>query len=104
MLDIPPDRVIIERICEIAQVHYLDDNLGLILEDIISELFYSHQDLICRLRNNHIDRAIFKFTQAKEKRRIWNTKQYLKACVLSAIKECDYDALSLYDYEDADLE
>lgn len=95
----PTDQEYIEKIFEVSGTCYFDDRLKLIIEEVIKELFYSHhQDLICNLRSNHISRAIFKYSQAKEKSRIWNTKQYFKSCIVSAIKETELDELDPIDY------
>ena len=72
---------------------YFNDDLKDILECIIRELYYSKKHLILKLRLKHIDRAIYKFRQAKEKTLIHNTKQYFKACILSAILETGLDEL-----------
>lgn len=99
----PVDQAYIEKICEISGTCYFKDNMRLILEEVIKELFYSHhQDLVCNLRLKHIDRAIFKYRQAKEKKQIRNTKQYFKSCIVSAIKETDLDELDPEDYIDSD--
>lgn len=78
---------------ELSGVYLFNDGIkGLIIE-VINELYAANCDLIFRLRLNHIDRAIFKFRQAKEKRCIRNTKQYFKACIISAINETEIDEL-----------
>ena len=103
MSDRPTDQAYIEKIYEVSGTCYFDDSIRLILEEVIKELFYSHhQDLICTLRPNHIDRAIYKYREAKEKNRIWNTKQYFKSCVVSAIKETELDALAPIDFVNSD--
>jgi hypothetical protein len=81
------------KIYEMSGTRYFSDDIRYILEDVIKELYYSHGRLMLKLRLNHIDRAIFKYRQAKEKKRIWNAKQYFKACLLSAIKEASLDEL-----------
>jgi hypothetical protein len=93
MTDRPTDRFLIEKLYDVCGVNYYYDELRLILEDVIKELYFSNQELIFKLRLNHIDRAIFKYRQAKEKRHIWNTKQYFKACIKSAILETGLDQL-----------
>ncbi len=99
MTDKPTDRAYIEKIYEVSGTFYFDDSIRLILEEVIKELFYSHhQDLICNLQPNHISRAIFKYREAKEKNYIWNTKQYFKSCIVSAIKESELDDLAPIDY------
>lgn len=98
MTDKPADQAYIEKIYEVSGTCYFGDTIRLVLEEVIKELFYSHhQDLICNLRSNHISRAIFKYRQAKEKSRIWNTKQYFKSCIVSAIKESELDELEPID-------
>jgi len=93
MLEIPTDQSLIEKLYEISGVIYFNDDLRFILESVIRELYHSHQEQILKLRINHIDRAIWKFTQAKERRPIHNTKQYFKACILSAILETGLEEL-----------
>ncbi len=60
----------IEKIYSLASVDYFNDDLRTIIKDVINELYYSDTELVFRLRLNHIDRALFKFRQAKEKNRI----------------------------------
>lgn len=93
MLEIPTDQSLIEKLFEVSGVICFNDDLRFILESVIKELYYSHQEQVLKLRINHIDRAIWKFTHAKEKRTIHNTKQYFKACILSAILETGLDEL-----------
>lgn len=93
MLEIPTDQSLIEKLNEVAGVIYFNDDFRFLLESVIKELYYTNQEQILKLRINHIDRAIWKFTQAKEKRPIHNTKQYFKACILSAILETGLDEL-----------
>ncbi len=90
---------LIEKIYEESGVIYFNDDLRDILECIIRELYYSNQHLILKLRLNHIDRAVYKFRKAKEKRLIHNTKQYFKACILSAILETGLDELESVDQQ-----
>jgi len=103
MIERLADQEYIEKLCDVCRVGYFDDSMRLILEDVIKELFYSkHQNLICNLRPKHMERAIFKYTLAKEKTYIGNTKQYFKACVVSAIKEIGLDELEPLEFEDGD--
>jgi len=67
-----------------------DDVRGLVM-DAITELHHSNAESISRLHAIHIDRAIYKYHQASEKRIIWNTLQYFKACIMSALKEYGID-------------
>lgn len=95
MTDIPTDKYYIDKIYEVSGVDYFNDALQPILRVIIRELYYYNQALAFKLRINHIDRAIYKYRQAKGNNRIWNTKQYFKACIISAIHECGLDELEL---------
>lgn len=90
-------QLIIDKLFDASGVAYFDNDLRPILEDVIKELFCSHGELVFRLRLNHIDRALFKFRQAKEKRHIRNTRQYFKACIISAIQETALDDLEPID-------
>ena len=85
----------INKIYNVSGVVYFNDDLRPFLEDVIKELYYSHGELVFRLRLNHIDRAIFKYRQARENNYIRNTKQYFKACIISSIKETALDDLDL---------
>lgn len=103
MTDRPTDQYYIEKIFEVSGTCYYEDNMRLIIEKVIEELFYSqHQEVICNLRPYHISRAVFKFREAKGKTYVRNTKQYFKACILSAIKEMELDNLEplVYEWED----
>ena len=91
------DESFIKSIYISSGVKYFNDDLRYFLEDVIEELCCSNQELMSKLRLNHIDRAIFKYRQAKEKRRIHNTKQYFKACIISALLETGLDELEPID-------
>jgi len=85
------DRFVLKNIYKSSGVYYFNDDFRYILEEVIKELYYSHKNLTLKLNLKHIDRAIFKYKQAKEQRQIWNSKKYFKACILSAIKEAALD-------------
>lgn len=68
-------------------VYLFNDDLRPLIEDTIRDFYNSGDDDIDLLQLCHIDRAIFKFREASEKRVIFNTKNYFKACLKSAIKE-----------------
>jgi hypothetical protein len=93
MTDRLTDQLFIEKLYDVCGVDYYNDELILILKNVIKELYFSNQELTLRLRIEHIDRAILKYKDAKGKRRIWNTKQYFKACIKSAILETGLDHL-----------
>lgn len=93
MTDRLTDQAFVQKIYESSGVQYYHDDLRNILKNIIEELCYSHQHLMPKLRLNHIDRALFKYTQAKDKTVIRNTKQYLKACIVSAVYEFPLEEL-----------
>lgn len=94
MTDRPTDILLIEKLYEVCGVNYFYDDLRPILQDVIKELYFSNRGLALKLRLEHIDRAIFKYRQSTEKRQIWNTKQYFKACIKSAILEISLDQLN----------
>jgi hypothetical protein len=93
LTNIPASQFIIDKIYDASGVDYFNNDFRPILQDVINELYYSHGELIFQLRLNHIDRAIFKFRQAKQNNFIHNTKQYFKACIVSAIRETALDNL-----------
>lgn len=97
MMDRQTDQSFIQNICENSGIYYYNDNLKGALENIIKELCCSHKHLMSKLRIHHIDRAVFKYNQAKEKRTIHNTKQYLKACIVSAVYESSMDEMEPID-------
>ena len=97
MTDRLADKLLIQKIYENSGVGYFNDDVRFILEEIIKELYYSNQALMFKLRLNHIDRAVFKYREAKRKKYIYNTKQYFKACIVSAIRETGLDDLELID-------
>ena len=97
MTDRPTDEYLINKLYDVSGVYYYFDHFQDILKCVIKELYYYDCDTILKLRSKHIDRAIYKFTVAKEKRPIHNTKQYFKACLLSAISEMGLDELDVSD-------
>jgi len=98
MTDRLTDEFFIKNIYESSEIRYFNNDLRNILEDVIKELCYSHRKLMLKLRLNHIDRAIFKYRQAKETSCIRNTKQYFKACIISAVQETCLDELEPIEY------
>jgi hypothetical protein len=87
----------IENIFETSMVDYFDDSIRNFLKSVIEDIYYSHKALSFKLRLNHIDRAIFKFNQAKSKKYIYNTKRYFASCLISAIYETDFEELESID-------
>ena len=85
------DEATLKNIYESCGLIYYYDDLQGILKDVIKELCRSDMALMYKLRINHIDRAIAKYVQAKEKVCINNTKQYFKACIKSAVQESFLD-------------
>jgi hypothetical protein len=83
----------IKKIYEQSGVNYFYDNLQLLLKELIKELYCLNPALAFRLRLEHIDRALFKFRQAYESGTIRNTRQYLKACIKSAVLETAFENL-----------
>ena len=80
---------------DLAGVDHFNEDFKTLIKKIVTELYYENCSSIHRLRINHIDRAISKYRQANAKRPIWNTKQYFKACIISAINELSYDELEI---------
>jgi len=83
----------IEMIYEQSGVNYFYDDLQPLLKELIKEIYFSNAILVFRLELAHIDRALFKFRQATESKTIRNTRQYLKACIKSAILETTFENL-----------
>jgi hypothetical protein len=92
------DEFFIKNIYKSSGVSYFNNDLRGFLENAIKELCYSNRELMLKLRLNHIDRAIFKYKQAKETRCIRNSKQYFKACIVSAVQETCLDELESIEY------
>ncbi|TYQ17866.1 UNVERIFIED_CONTAM: hypothetical protein Cloal_0241 [Acetivibrio alkalicellulosi] len=61
------ETIIIENIFNNSGIAYFNDNLKPLLENIIKELYFSDREVVLLLKLCHIDRALFKFKQAKEK-------------------------------------
>jgi len=93
MNDRQTDMTFFNSVYETSGIDYFSDDLREILSQTIKELCKTQKELMLRLRIEHIDRAIAKYIYAKERRKIWNTKQYFKACILSAIRELDLDEI-----------
>lgn len=85
------DKHYIEMVYEQSGVNYFYDDLQLLLKELIKELYFFNPTLAFRLRLAHIDRALFKFRQASKSKTIRNTRQYLKACIKSAIFETAFE-------------
>lgn len=98
-MDKSTTQLLYKKVCETSGVLYFDNNLRPFLEVVLEELCSSNSHLVSQIRINHFDRAIFKFRQAKEKTFIRNTKQYFKACLISAIFETAIDELEPVDQE-----
>jgi hypothetical protein len=87
----------IKHVYKESIIKYFNDDLKYLIEDVLKDLYLSDSGLMKGLQLSHVDRAIFKYRQAKEKTYIHNTRQYFKACLLSAIKESGLDDLTLLD-------
>lgn len=74
-----------------AGVRYYNSNFKSLIEKVISELYYSNWSLLKFLTIEHIDRAVFKYQTASEHIKIYNTKNYFKACLKSAVEELGFD-------------
>jgi hypothetical protein len=93
----PGDELAIEKICQNSGVHYFYGEFRLLIENVIEELYFSNRALVSRLKLQHIDRAMFKFKQAKRNTCIRNTRQYFKACIKSAIFETALEGLDFFE-------
>lgn len=93
MTDKLTDISIINEIYQKSGVEYFNDNIKDILKQAIKDIYYTNRALIYKLRLKHLDRAIYKYRNAKEKTYIFNTRRYLKACIVSAILETDLEEL-----------
>ena len=87
MVDRQTDMTFVNTIYEASGVDYFCNDIRELLLVVIKELCETQTEMMLQLRVEHLDRAIAKYTQAKKRQRIWNTKQYFKACILSAIRE-----------------
>ncbi len=87
MDDRQTDMTFVTSIYESSGVDYFTNDIRELLLVVIKELCETQTEMMLQLRVEHIDRAIAKYAQAKKQQRIWNTKQYFKTCILSAIRE-----------------
>lgn len=85
------DNTELENIYYQAGVRYYNDNFKFLIEKVISELYYSNWHLLKFLTIEHIDRAVFKYKAASENKKIYNTKNYFKACLRSSVEELGFD-------------
>jgi len=92
------DKPELVRIFHSSGIRYFNSDMKPFLEETLRELYYSDPELASKVKLKHIDRAIFKFKNAKERTFICNTKQYFKACVSSAILETAFDNLESTEY------
>ncbi|MEN8905240.1 MAG: hypothetical protein ABF289_04700 [Clostridiales bacterium] len=83
----------IEDIYNQTNIECYDIKLQYFIKDIISMLYYSGWEPLTNIQIEHIYRAIFKYTEAKKCRKIYNTKKYFASCLRSAIKETELDSL-----------
>jgi hypothetical protein len=83
----------IEDIYNQANIECYDIKLQNFIKDIISILYDSGWDPLTNIQIEHIDRAIFKYKEAKKTRKIYNTKNYFISCLRSAINETELDSL-----------
>jgi hypothetical protein len=83
------DNINIEDIYNQAGVKYYDNDVQVFIKKIIFEMYQSNWHLLKNIQIYHIDHAIAKFKEARETKEIYNTKNYFKACLKSAIEELD---------------
>jgi hypothetical protein len=76
-----------------AGVRYYNDNLKPLIKNVIFDLYQSNWLLLKSIKIIHIDHAIFKYKEASEAKKIYNTKNYFKACLKSAIEELEIDEI-----------
>ena len=93
MNDRQTDMTFVNSIYEASEICCFNDELRELLLLVIKELCTTQKELMTKLRIEHVDRAIAKYVYAKGKRQIWNTKQYFKECILSAIRELGIDEI-----------
>ena len=74
-----------------AGIRYNDEKFRFLIKNAISDLFQSNHDLVKLINIYHLDRAIFKYKEASENKKIYNTRNYFKACLKSAIEELIID-------------
>jgi hypothetical protein len=70
-----------------AGVRYYHDDLKFLIQNVISDLYYADWSLLNFIRLEHVDRAVYKFKEASENKKIYNTRNYFRACLRSAIEE-----------------
>jgi hypothetical protein len=83
------DNINIEDIYNQAGVMYYDNDVEIFIKKIIFEIYQSNWQQLKNIQIYHIDHAISKFKEIREKKKIYNTKNYFKACLKSAIEELD---------------
>lgn len=85
------DENILNEILEQSGVNNYYDNLKFVIKNAITDLYITNWPLLRLIRIEHIDRAVFKYKESSSNKRIWNTKNYFKACLVSAVEEYGLD-------------
>ena len=85
------DNINIEDIYNQAGVMYYDNDVEIFIKKIIFEIYQSNWQQLKNIQIYHIDHAISKFKEIREKKKIYNTKNYFKACLKSSLEELGID-------------
>ena len=81
----------LEFIFEQADVNCYHDDYRQLVKNAISDLYTIDPALLKSISIYHLDRAILKFNEASEKRKIFNTRNYFRACLKSSLAELEID-------------
>ena len=72
-------------------IRYYDEKYRFLIKNAISDLFQTNYDLLKLINIYHLDRAIFKYREACENKKIYNPRNYFRACLKSALEELIID-------------
>jgi Zn/Cd-binding protein ZinT len=85
------NNIAIEDIYYQSGLRYFNNNVKFLIQNVLLELYDSDYPLLSNIKLKHVDRAVFKYKQAADNKKIYNTKNYFKACLKSSLEELGID-------------
>ena len=82
----------LEEIFQQAGINYFNEDLKQLLKNAIFDLYKINPTCLKSICIEHLDRAILKYKEACEKQKIYNTRNYFRACLKSSIEELEIDS------------
>ena len=85
----------LKNIISVAEAHIFEDSIRFLIEDVLHDLYNSNWPLLYCIRLKHLDRAVSKYLEASNVKKIFNTKNYFKACIKSSVIELGIDEAAI---------